>query len=71
MRLSELEGNLRFEVYDDGRGFDRTQVAQGAGLTDMEDRLDALGGELTITSESGQFTRVSGSVPFPGAEAVG
>jgi signal transduction histidine kinase len=70
VRLSEREGHLQFEVHDDGRGFDRARVVRGAGVTNMGDRLDALGGKLTITSEVGQFTRVSGSVPLPAAAAV-
>jgi signal transduction histidine kinase len=36
----------------------------------MEDRLDALGGKLVIASELGRFTRISGSLPLPAAEAV-
>jgi signal transduction histidine kinase len=65
VRLSQLEGGLHFEVWDDGRGFDPTGV-RGAGLTNMEDRLDALGGELTIASELGHFTRISGRLPSLG-----
>jgi signal transduction histidine kinase len=64
VRLSELEGHLHFDVSDDGRGFDGAHTARGAGLTNMEDRLDALGGRLTITSEPGRFTRISGSLPL-------
>ena len=69
VRLSEHDGWVQFEIQDDGRGFDRTKVARGAGLTNMDDRLDALGGKLVITSEVGRFTRVTGSIPVP-AEAV-
>jgi signal transduction histidine kinase len=69
VRLSAGESELRFEVSDDGRGFDRSVVVPGAGLTNMHDRLDALGGRLTISSEAGRFTQVSGSLPVP-AEAV-
>jgi signal transduction histidine kinase len=69
VKLSEREGQLRFEVDDDGRGFDLTGVVLGAGLTNMDDRLDALGGTLTTTSEPGHFTRVSGSLPLPVAAA--
>ena len=69
VRLSEHDGCVQFEIQDDGRGFDRTKVARGAGLTNMDDRLDALGGKLVITSEVGRFTRVIGSIPVP-AEAV-
>ena len=70
VKLSELEGRLQFEVDDDGRGFDRMGVVRGAGLTNMDDRLDALGGTLTITSEPGHFTRVSGSLPLTAAAAL-
>jgi signal transduction histidine kinase len=70
VKLSEFEGHLQFEVNDDGRGFDGTRVVHGAGLTNMDDRLDALGGKLAITSEPGHFTRVCGSVPLPTARAM-
>ncbi len=68
VRLSEGDGKLAFEVYDEGHGFDRTQVVPGAGLTNISDRLDALGGDLTITSQVGQFTRVAGSIPVAALE---
>jgi signal transduction histidine kinase len=71
VRLSEVDRRLQFEVYDDGRGFDGARTERGAGLTNMEDRLDALGGNLKITSEPGRFTRISGTLPLPAAEAVG
>ena len=44
------EVTLTFEVTDDGAGFD-LPAKKGAGLTNMSDRLDALGGELEVTSE--------------------
>ncbi|HVA09179.1 MAG TPA: histidine kinase, partial [Acidimicrobiales bacterium] len=44
VRLLEEGKQLVVEVADDGRGFDVTTVTRGAGLTNMEDRLDALGG---------------------------
>jgi signal transduction histidine kinase len=63
VRLSETEGHVQFEVHDDGRGFDESSVVRGAGLTNMDDRMDALGGKLTITSEVGRFTDVCGRIP--------
>jgi signal transduction histidine kinase len=54
---------LRFEVSDDGGGFNGA-VAEGTGLTNMRDRLAAVGGELEITSGPGKGTVVSGSVPL-------
>jgi signal transduction histidine kinase len=65
VRLSDVGGQVHFQVHDDGSGFDQRSVVKGAGLTNMDDRLDALGGDLSITSEVGRFTQVSGSIPIP------
>ena len=40
-----------------------THARSGQGLQNMRDRLEALSGRLTITSEPGRGTRVVGSVP--------
>ena len=56
-------GVLRFEVRDDGCGFDR-DAAESAGITNMRDRLAAVGGDLEITSVAGQGTAVVGTVPI-------
>ena len=55
---------LRFDVRDDGGGFDVESTARGAGLANMRDRLAAIGGELTIDSTPGRGAVVSGSVPI-------
>ena len=55
---------LLFDVSDDGAGFDARATRWGAGLTSMSDRLGALGGRLTISSEPGHGTRVSGTIPL-------
>jgi signal transduction histidine kinase len=55
---------LRFDVRDDGDGFDVQSTAGGAGLANMRDRLAAIGGELTIDSTPGGGAVVSGSVPI-------
>ncbi len=57
------DGALRFEVGDDGAGFDRRTTSPGAGLANMRDRLAAVGGELEMISEAGKGTRVVGLVP--------
>ena len=63
-------GWLRFEVEDDGRGFDPATVQGGGGFVSMGDRVGALGGELQVTSGPGNGTLVRGAVPtVPGAEA--
>jgi signal transduction histidine kinase len=59
------DGGLRFEVTDDGEGFDVRASAKGTGLTNMRDRLEAVGGTLVIRSEPGQGSVISGSIPLP------
>jgi signal transduction histidine kinase len=57
-------GDLRFEIRDDGAGFAEKEVPSGAGLLSMRDRLEAIGGVLTIFTAPGAGTRVSGAVPL-------
>jgi signal transduction histidine kinase len=62
--LSEREARVRFEVRDDGRGFDASTAERGSGLQGMADRLDAIGGTLEVRSQPGAGTTVAGSVPI-------
>ncbi|MFL5868773.1 MAG: sensor histidine kinase [Thermoleophilaceae bacterium] len=61
---------LRFQVRDDGEGFDHAASRSGAGLTNMRDRLGAIGGELDIRSSSAG-TVVTGSIPLRPAASNG
>jgi len=70
VRLRGQEGELTFEIEDDGTGFDTATVTRGAGLTNMVDRVEALGGNVDLTSAPGSGTRVSGCVPATVREAV-
>ncbi len=56
---------LRFEVADDGPGFDAAGANTGSGITGMKDRLAAVGGELWVESTPGAGTRVRGRLPLP------
>jgi signal transduction histidine kinase len=71
VRFTDSDGNLRFEIADDGRGFDPARLDHAHGITDMRDRVAAVGGELSITSAPGAGTVVSGRVPIrdPGGGA--
>jgi signal transduction histidine kinase len=66
-------GEVRFEVDDDGHGFPVEHVAAGSGLQNMSDRLEALGGRLSVRSGVAGTT-LHGCVPLPadraGADAV-
>jgi signal transduction histidine kinase len=61
---------LTFEVADDGVGFDTTKTKTGAGLSNMNDRLDALDGTLVLISEPGAGTRVRGELPVRARRGV-
>jgi signal transduction histidine kinase len=63
VRLMNGAGWLQFEVNDDGAGFDQTQTGYGTGLQGMADRLDAIGGALTVASSPGAGTTIGGVVP--------
>jgi signal transduction histidine kinase len=62
VRIWEDAGGLLFEVCDDGAGFETSRNAEGAGLTNMRDRLGAVGGTLRVESD-GHGTRICGVVP--------
>jgi signal transduction histidine kinase len=63
VRLFADGGDLRFEVADDGRGFDPSVTRFGTGLQGMADRLDAIGGTLRVESRPGEGTTVTGRIP--------
>ena len=67
IRLVDDDGHLRFEVEDDGNGFDPTSTHYGTGLQGMADRLEAIGGTIEIRSAPAEGTTVAGHVPARGA----
>jgi signal transduction histidine kinase len=56
-------GELHFTVVDDGQGFDAATMTPGHGLTNLTDRIAALGGTLDIDAAPGEGTTVRGRVP--------
>jgi len=60
--LWEHDGALHLEIADNGAGFDPVQAGPGAGLVNMSDRLEALGGSVRIESKPGRGTVVTGTV---------
>src|SRR4051794_6455188 len=58
------DGRLRFEIVDDGAGFEPDAVASGSGLLNLQDRATALGGVIAIQSEPGRGTRIAGAIPL-------
>jgi signal transduction histidine kinase len=64
IRVTEDAGMLRFEVRDDGTGFDPSITSFGTGLQGMTDRLDAIGGAVRVESAPGEGTTVTGTIPM-------
>lgn len=64
LRASTDPATLTFEVTDDGTGFETATARKGAGLTNMNDRVDALGGKVQVLSRPGAGTTVSGELPL-------
>ncbi|MGG7576108.1 sensor histidine kinase [Streptomyces sirii] len=57
IRISHVETALLLAISDDGVGFP-TGARLGSGLTGMRDRIEAVGGELSIESRPGGGTTV-------------
>jgi len=62
IRLRRSNGDFTFEVVNEGRGFDPAN-ARGSGLTNMHDRVEAVGGALVVTSTPGSGTTIRGRIP--------
>jgi signal transduction histidine kinase len=62
--ISSGDGSLTIRVTDDGRGFDPSTVVR-SGLRGLQDRVEALGGRLEVTS-SRAGTTLSASLPAHG-----
>jgi signal transduction histidine kinase len=61
--LTESNDGLRFEVSDDGNGFNLADVVAGSGQSNLHDRIAAVGGEVTVISAPGRGTTVTGWLP--------
>jgi len=68
--LSDDGPRLRVEITDDGAGFVPADAA-GSGLTGLTDRIEAVGGSLSIRSRPGTGTRLAGELPARGRRPAG
>jgi signal transduction histidine kinase len=58
---------LRVSIQDDGVGGAR--LGQGSGLIGLKDRVEALGGRLSLDSDPGAGTLLAVELPLVGVEA--
>jgi signal transduction histidine kinase len=61
VRTSADDDRLMVEVADDGVG---GADEEGAGLRGLADRVEALGGRLTLDSTEGTGTRLAATIPL-------
>jgi signal transduction histidine kinase len=71
LRLWRDPKAVRFSVIDNGVGFFSRPDAKGAGLTNMADRIGAVGGTLAVRSTPGEGTTVLGRVTIEASDRVG
>jgi signal transduction histidine kinase len=65
LRLHYDQGSLAVRVADDGRRFDPAHTPRGAGLQNIRDRIEDLGGTFNLASRPGHGTAVIISLPWP------
>jgi len=71
VKVWEDESALRFEVRDDGAGFDlSTGAHEGHGFVNMGDRVGAIGGTISVESAPGQGTAIIGRIPLDSIAAL-
>lgn len=63
VRLEAISGALVVTVHDSGHGFDPGAAKGGSGLTNMRDRLTAVGGTLVVEARPGGGTSLRGIFP--------
>jgi signal transduction histidine kinase len=68
LRLWRDRRAVRFAVTDDGVGFAPRPGTHGAGLTNMVDRMGAVGGTLTVRSSPGEGTTILGGVAIEASD---
>jgi signal transduction histidine kinase len=71
LRLWRDRNAVRFAVSDNGLGFVPLPAHNGAGLTNMTDRIGAVGGTLSVRSTPGEGTTVLGGVAIETSDRIG
>jgi nitrate/nitrite-specific signal transduction histidine kinase len=59
IHLKQEEASIELSIRDDGLGFDPEQIASGHyGISIMQERAEAVGAHLSITSQPGHGTEL-------------
>jgi signal transduction histidine kinase len=65
LTLRHDHGLLTARIEDNGQGFDPAKTTDGAGLTNIRERVQTLHGTLTLDSTPGHGTILTISLPWP------
>jgi signal transduction histidine kinase len=71
VQIAADEKTLLIEIEDDGKGFDPKSVVQpsetgrGLGLLGMRERVEILGGKMSLDSAPGEGTHLAFEIPIP------
>lgn len=66
LEMAPALDHFKIVIADNGRGFDWNAIAHGNGLTNVQVRLEKLGGQCHIEPQLGRGTSVKLIVPLPG-----
>lgn len=50
-------------IRDDGKGFDTNNASSGSGMTNLQKRMETIGGKFTLSSTIGSGTEITLSLP--------
>jgi signal transduction histidine kinase len=69
LSIKEISGAIRMEISDNGQAFPVEKILQAKnpkrlGLVGMRERIEMVGGSLTIESRAGAGTTVRAEIPF-------
>ena len=68
----EEEDHILMQIFDDGIGFDQTQIAlkDGLGINQIEARIQIMKGKLEINSQKGKGTQINVELPVQEKEEI-
>jgi len=66
IKLKEDEDHILMQIFDDGIGFDQTQIVlkDGLGINQIEARIQIMKGKLEINSQKGKGTQIKVELPI-------
>lgn len=64
--LMKTDSEIKTTIWDDGKGFDKSDksLREGLGFSGMYERVETLGGKLTIDSKPGEGTTIKFEIPI-------